>query len=129
MRFLIIEDNPDNAYLVRFLLEKRGHAVERAADGPTGLRLAADGQFDGVLLDIQLPGMDGYEAARRLKALPRGERVPVVALTSFAMAGDRELALSSGCDFYVEKPIRPESFVDEIETMIQEGTGGAHPDR
>ncbi len=111
---LMIEDNEQNRYLATFLLEKSGHAVVHAANGPAGLDLAVRVSFDLILLDIQLPGMDGYDVARALRDIPVLNSVPIIAVTSYAMAGDREKALAAGCNHYIEKPINPETFVAEV---------------
>jgi CheY-like chemotaxis protein len=111
---LLIEDNDQNRYLVTFLLERHGHRVTHAPDGPTGIELAARERFDVVLLDIQLPGMDGYAVARALRANAALEKTPIVAVTSYAMVGDRDKALAAGCTGYLEKPINPETFVAEV---------------
>ena len=111
---LMIEDDERNRYLATFLLEKSGFAVESAVDGPAGLVRAASLRPDLILLDIQLPGMDGYEVARRLKSDPTLAAIPIVAVTSYAMVGDRDRAMISGCDGYIEKPIDPARFVGEI---------------
>ena len=117
-RILIIEDNPQNRYLATFLLERRGHTVVQAETGPEGLQLAASDVPDLILLDIQLPGMDGYDVARQLKGDLRLSRIPIVAVTSYAMVGDRERCLEAGASGYIEKPINPESFVDEVERFL-----------
>jgi CheY-like chemotaxis protein len=120
-RILYIEDNEANLYLVTFLLSTQGHAVVPARDGAEGVRLAREMVPDLILLDIQLPVMDGYETARRLRAEPALARVPMVALTSYAMAGDREKCLAAGCDGYLEKPINPETFIGQIEGFLPAG--------
>jgi two-component system, cell cycle response regulator DivK len=117
-QILIIEDNPQNRYLAAFLLERRGHTVLQAETGPEGLQLAADTVPDLILLDIQLPGMDGYDVARQLRQDPRLGDIPIVAVTSYAMVGDRERCLEAGASGYIEKPINPESFVDEVERFL-----------
>ena len=114
---LLLEDNEHNRYLVTFLLERRGHRIAAAVDGPTGVAMAAANPPDLVLLDIQLPGMDGYEVATVLRALPALDDVPIVAVTSYAMPGDRERALAAGCDGYIEKPIDPDTFVEQVEAL------------
>jgi two-component system cell cycle response regulator DivK len=111
---LMIEDNEQNRYLATFLLEKNGHTVVHASSGPAGLDLAVREPFDLILLDIQLPGMDGYDVARALRDIPVLNNVPIIAVTSYAMAGDREKALAAGCNHYIEKPINPETFVAEV---------------
>lgn len=115
---LLIEDNEQNRYLATFLLEGRGFRVVSATDGLSGIARAKELVPDLVLLDIQLPRMDGYEVARRLRAEPALRRIPIVAVTSYAMAGDREKALGAGCDGYIEKPIHPETFVDEVSRFL-----------
>lgn len=115
---LLIEDNPQNRYLARFLLEKRGHDVVHAATGPEGLELAATIRPDLILLDIQLPGMDGHAVARALKADGELKSIPIVAVTSYAMAGDRDRCIEAGAEGYIEKPIDPESFVAEVERFM-----------
>jgi CheY-like chemotaxis protein len=117
-KILLIEDNEQNRYLATFLLERRGHEVVPAADGPLGIDLAGRIRPDLILLDIQLPGIDGYAVARALKSDPATRSVPVVAVTSYAMAGDRERSMEAGCDGYIEKPIDPETFASEIERFL-----------
>jgi two-component system, cell cycle response regulator DivK len=125
-RVLLIEDNEQNQYLVTFLLEKRGYSVVVAADGPTGIELAQKEPPALILLDIQLPQMDGYAVARALRANGALSSIPIVAVTSYAMLGDREKALEAGCDGYLEKPISPENFVSQVETyLLPPGQGGA----
>jgi CheY-like chemotaxis protein len=126
-RILLIEDNEQNRYLATFLLEKHGLEVMHAADGPAGLDLATRESFDLILLDIQLPGMDGRAVARALRAHPALSDVPIVAVTSYAMAGDRENALSAGCSGYMEKPIDPETFVADVMSHLRPPTGENAP--
>jgi two-component system cell cycle response regulator DivK len=118
-RILLIEDNEQNRYLVAFLMRARGWEVAYAEDGPAGLALAAEVDPALILLDIQLPGMDGYEVARRLRALPTLENIPIVAVTSYAMPGDRERCLAAGCTGYLEKPIDPETFAAATEQFLE----------
>lgn len=122
-RILLIEDNPQNRYLTVFLLERRGHQVVQADTGPVGLELAARVRPDLILLDIQLPGMDGHAVARALKADPTLRSIPIVAVTSYAMVGDREKCLAAGAEGYMEKPIDPATFVDEIERFLRAPPG------
>lgn len=126
-RILIIEDNEQNLYLATFLLEKRGYEIVSARSGPEGIALAGRSRPDAILLDIQLPEMDGYAVARALRQNEALKQVPIVAVTSYAMVGDRERALEAGCNAYIEKPINPETFVDEVEEALGDGTpsGGA----
>jgi len=115
---LMIEDNEQNRYLATFLLERRGHSVVSSADGPSGIEEAARLRPDIILLDIQLPGLDGYAVARALRRNPALDAIPIVAVTSYAMPGDREKALEAGCTGYLEKPIDPDTFVDSIERFL-----------
>jgi two-component system cell cycle response regulator DivK len=119
-RILMIEDNAQNRYLAGFLLEASGWEMVHAEDGPSGLALARTVDPVLILLDIQLPGMDGYAVAQALRADPRSAAVPIVAVTSYAMAGDRERCLASGCDGYIEKPIDPQTFVALVEQFVPE---------
>lgn len=124
-RILLIEDNENNRYLVTFLLQAHGWEVVHAGDGPQGLALAAQVRPALILLDIQLPGMDGYAVARALKADPALAPTPVLAVTSYAMAHDRAQALAAGCDGYLEKPIDPETFVASVERHLAADAGSA----
>jgi CheY-like chemotaxis protein len=114
-KILYIEDNEQNLYLVRFILEKHGYEVSSATDGQEGIDLAASVKPDLILLDIQLPRMDGYTVAGHLRANPELAAIPIVAVTSYAMAGDRDKALASGCTGYIEKPINPDTFMQQVE--------------
>lgn len=115
---LLIEDNEQNRYLATYLLGLRGHRITPAVTGPAGIKLAREETPDLVLLDIQLPAMDGYSVARALRAIELLQQVPIVAVTSYAMLGDRERALEAGCNGYIEKPINPETFVAEVESYF-----------
>ncbi|GAB4028885.1 MAG: response regulator [Elusimicrobiota bacterium] len=116
---LLIEDNCQNSYMVSYLLGKNDCKVISASDGPAGIKMAEKYIPDLILLDIQLPGMDGYSVARELKASSTLKKIPIIAITSHAMAGDRQKAFSAGCDGYIEKPINPDSFVEEIEKYFK----------
>jgi len=118
-RILLIEDNEQNRYLATFLLEKSGFEVTSAPDGPQGIALAVREPFDLILLDILLPLMDGYAVAGELRRNPALASVPIVAVTSYAMAGDRDKALAAGCDGYIEKPINPDTFVAEVGRFLR----------
>lgn len=117
-RVLVVEDNEQNLYLVRFLLEGAGWTVVAATDGRRALEEARSGSFRLVLLDIQLPGMDGHSVARELRRVPAIDGVPIVAVTSYAMPGDRERCLEAGCTGYIEKPINPDTFLDEVASFV-----------
>lgn len=123
-RILIIEDNENNRYLARFLLEQAGFEVRTAVDGVQGLAMARSVSYDLVVLDIQMPQMDGYETAAALRGHPASAAVPIVGVSSFAMAGDREKALRLGFAGYIEKPIDPTTFADAIRSFLA-GRGGA----
>jgi two-component system cell cycle response regulator DivK len=123
-KILVIEDNEQNLYLTTFILEKHGHEVIQAQEGSEGIRLAGQTEPDLILLDIQLPEMDGYEVAHRLRSNPALEGVPIVAVTSYAMVGDRERILAAGCTGYIEKPINPDTFVAQVEAHLLGGTSG-----
>jgi CheY-like chemotaxis protein len=115
---LIIEDNEQNLYLATFLLERSGFSVVQARSGPDGIAMAARSRPDLILLDIQLPLMDGYCVARELRKNTELRDVPIVAVTSYAMTGDRERALEAGCTGYIEKPINPDTFKSEIDRHL-----------
>ncbi len=119
-KILIIEDNEKNMYLLTFLLEAHGYEVVQAGDGRSGIESAEQNKPAMILLDIQLPVMDGYAVAQELRQNPTLTAVPIVAVTSYAMAGDRERVLAAGCTGYIEKPINPETFVSEIERFFVE---------
>jgi two-component system cell cycle response regulator DivK len=111
---LLIEDNEQNRYLATFLLEASGYRVVCAPDGPRAIEVAKTLVPDLILLDIQLPAMDGYAVAQALRGLPALDATPIVAVTSHAMVGDREKALDAGCNGYIEKPIDPMTFVADV---------------
>ena len=115
---LLIEDNERNRYLTTFLLQKYGYQVFQAVDGQSGIEMVHRLKPDLILLDIQLPGMDGYAVAQELTKNQGLQNVPIVAVTSYAMVGDRERILAAGYVGYIEKPINPETFVTEIEQYL-----------
>jgi CheY-like chemotaxis protein len=117
-KILYIEDNEQNFYLVAFLLKAKGYEVLQARNGEEGIEAACRCRPELILLDIQLPDMDGYAIARRLRGNPDLAEIPLVALTSFAMVGDREAALEAGCIGYIEKPINPDTFLMEVERYL-----------
>lgn len=117
-KILIIEDNDQNLYLLTFILEKHGYEVFAAKDGIEGIAAAGRIRPSLILLDIQLPEMDGYDVARNLRANPELAEVPIVAVTSYAMAGDREKALLAGCTGYLEKPINPDTFIQQVREHL-----------
>lgn len=117
-KILLVEDNAANRYLETFLLENSGFAVVHAANGFEALSKARAEQPDLILMDIQMPEMDGYEAARTLRDTPEVAQIPIVAVTSYAMTGDRERALRLGFVGYLEKPIATETFVAQIARFL-----------
>jgi len=118
-RILIVEDNDKNMYLMSFILSKKGYEIIKADTGEKGVELALKEKPDLVIMDIQLPGIDGYEATKKIRSSDADGKVPIVAITSYAMAGDRESVIAAGCTGYIEKPIDPETFVAEIEKFIK----------
>jgi len=119
-RVLLIEDNEQNRYLATFLLERNGFEVVSAQDGIRGIELAREIDPDVILLDIQLPGMNGYQVAAALRRLPQLDARAIVAVTSYAMVGDREKAIDAGCNGYIEKPIDPDNFVAQVMHFVKE---------
>lgn len=117
-KVLIVEDNPINMTLVVFLLQSAGHTVLSARDAETGLTLARDMQPDLILIDIQLPGMDGLEATVLLKRDEATRAIPVIALTALAMKGDEERIRAAGCDGYIAKPMRYQEFLATIAAHL-----------
>lgn len=117
-RILVVEDNPSNMKLVALILDSMGHGVIEAHDAVEGIRLAQAEAPDLILMDIQLPGMDGLEATRLLKADPATQGIKVVALTAFAMKGDEQRMRAAGCDDYIPKPIQHMDFVERISNLL-----------
>jgi two-component system cell cycle response regulator DivK len=122
-RVLVIEDNPVNLEVVTAFLEGESCLVLSAGTAEIGLRLAADERPDLILMDLQLPGMTGYEATRKLKADPATASIPVVALTAQAMRGDEARAREAGCDAYLTKPVDMEVFREALRRFLPQGSG------
>ena len=120
MRALVIEDNENNMELITFILETNGYQTLRAETGRQGFQLAVQESPDFILLDIQLPDIMGTEVLDLIRTSERCSSIPVIAVTSYAMAGDREKLLAAGCDGYIEKPIDPMLFVEQIKRVIGE---------
>jgi CheY-like chemotaxis protein len=128
-KVLVIEDNEQNLYLVTFLLQSHGYDVIAARNGAEGIASAKSGKPDLILLDIQLPLMDGYTVAKALRDNPGLIETPIIAVTSYAMTGDREKALLAGCNGYIEKPINPDTFMSQIEELLSlKKDAGGHND-
>ena len=117
-RILVVEDNPMNMELAVDLLKLRGHEVLSAVTGQEALEISAREKLDLILMDVQLPGMDGLAVTRKLKENPATEHIPVVALTAHAMKGDEERMLSHGCIGYIAKPINTREFPEAVEKFI-----------
>ena len=117
-KVLVIEDIETNLLLLRTILQKIGHQVIEARNGEDGVELAISQHPDLILMDIQLPGMDGYMATKLIRENETTKNIPIIAITSYAMVGDREKTLAAGCTAYLEKPIDPESFIEELRKYI-----------
>jgi len=120
-RILLVEDNEMNRDMLSRRLARRGFAVEVATDGEQGVEMARTGGYDLVLMDMSLPGIDGWEATRRLRAAPETATIPIIALTAHAMAGDRERAVEVGCNDYDTKPVEFTRLLEKIAALL----GGA----
>ena len=118
---LYIEDNLGNRMLVRRVLEAEGYTVEVATDGPAGLELAAQGNPSLILLDINLPEIDGYDLARRMRGMSNLEDVPILAVTANVMEGDKEKTLAAGCDGFIPKPIDVDKLPEQIKAALEKG--------
>ena len=115
---LIIEDNEDNLELIKFILEKADYKTRFVMTGIEGVQQVISIPPDFVILDIQLPDINGLEVLKRIRAHPRGKDVPIIAMTSYAMSGDREKLMAAGCTGYIEKPIDPMLVIGQIEQVI-----------
>ncbi len=114
---LVVEDNEKNLYLIRYLLENKGYSVIEAKTGREGIAMSLSEKPDFILMDIQLPDINGLEAAKQIRNSKSDGNIPIIAITSYAMVGDREIALQAGCTGYIEKPINPETIIKEIEKI------------
>ena len=117
-KILVVEDNEKNMYLICFILKKSGYETISAASGLEGVKLAIKEKLDLILMDLRLPDVDGLEIVKRIRKSEAGEDVPIIALTSYAMPGDKEKAFAAGCTGYIEKPINPDTFISEIEKYL-----------
>jgi two-component system cell cycle response regulator DivK len=117
-RILVVEDHEDNRRILRDLLTNVGFQLIEAETGPDGVEMAKMHQPDLILMDLQLPGIDGYEAARQIKADPRLSSVPIIAVTSYALSGDEERALAAGCSAYISKPYSPRQLLASIREHL-----------
>jgi CheY-like chemotaxis protein len=117
-RILIIEDNQANMQLMVYLLNAFGHKTFEAREGESGLVAAQRELPDLILCDLQMPGIDGYEVARQIRLKSQLKTISLVAVTAYAMVGDRDRVLAAGFDGYISKPINPEQFVQQVETFL-----------
>ncbi len=117
-KVLVVEDNDDNLYLIMFILKKGGFEVIEARNGADGVEKAIKEKPDLIIMDIQLPDINGMEATRRIRASKADGDIPIIALTSYAMPGDRDKALAVGCTGYIEKPINTKTIMAEIEKYL-----------
>jgi len=120
-KILLIEDNELNRDMLSRRLQKRGYEVVMAADGETGVAMAQADAPGLILMDVSLPGIDGWEATRRLRAAPETRHIPIVALTAYTTSGDREKALAAGCDDFDTKPIDLPRLLGKIEALLNKG--------
>jgi len=120
-KILYIEDNPDNRVLVRRLLQSEGYTMLEAENASSAMQVLEQTRPTLILMDINMPDVDGYTLTNQIKAMPELARVPVVAITANVMRGDRERVLSAGCDGYIEKPIDVDIFLDQIARFLEAG--------
>lgn len=120
-RILIVEDHEDNRRILRDLLTSAGFDLVEATTGEEGVALAETQRPDLILMDIQLPGLDGYEATRRIKANPALHQIPIIAVTSYALSGDDVKAREAGCDAYVTKPFSPRALLAKVREYLPQG--------
>ena len=121
-RILVVEDQEDNRRILRDLLTSVGYEIIEAHSGEEGVVLAETQIPDLILMDIQLPGIDGYEATRRIKANPALRQIPVIAVTSYALSGDDAKALEAGCDAYVSKPYSPRQLLAKVREFLAQSS-------
>jgi two-component system, cell cycle response regulator DivK len=119
-RILVIEDTEDNRRIIGDLLTSVGYEVIEAVDGEEGVAMAESHRPDLILMDIQLPEMDGYEATRRIRAIPQLAEVPIIAVTSYALSGDEAKARAAGCDGYIAKPFSPRELLAKVREFLPE---------
>ncbi len=123
MKILYVEDNDDNIYILKNRLSRAGYTVVIAGDGEQGIAMARSEKPDLILMDLSLPVLDGWEATRRLKADPATRSIPIIAITSHAMAGDRRQALEAGCDDYDTKPVELDRLLGKIAALLPRHEG------
>lgn len=123
-RILVVEDQEDNRTILRDLLEAAGYELIEAVDGAEGVTLALREKPDLILMDIQMPNLDGYEATRKIKSEPSLRATPVIAVTSYALSGDEAKARAAGCDDYVTKPFSPRALLGKVREYLPDGNTG-----
>ena len=121
-KILLVEDNEMNRDMLERRLRRKGFSVVLAADGEESIRLAASEGPDLILMDLSLPGIDGWEATRRIKAEPKTGLIPIIALTAHAMTGDRDKALAAGCDDYDSKPVEMERLLGKMQRLLPQAS-------
>lgn len=119
-RALIVEDTEDNMELISFILEGKGYQTLKAVNGEQGVAITLQERPDFILLDIQLPDIDGYEVLKRIRSSEANGDIPIIAMTSYAMTGDKERLLAAGCNGYIEKPINARQVIAQIEKVLGE---------
>jgi two-component system cell cycle response regulator DivK len=117
-KILVVEDQEDTRRILRDLRSSAGYQLIEAVTGPQGVALAASEQPDLILMDIQLPGLDGYDATRQIKARPELQHIPIIAVTSYALSGDDVKAFAAGCDGYVTKPFSPRQMLAKVREFL-----------
>jgi two-component system, cell cycle response regulator DivK len=122
-KILLVEDNEMNRDMLSRRLQRKGFEVEMATDGRQGVTMAQAAPYDLILMDMSLPEIDGWEAARQLRAAPTTQRVPIIALTAHAMSGDREKAIEAGCDDYDTKPIELDRLLGKMQALLDRNHG------
>ena len=120
-RILYVEDNDDNIYMLERRLRRKGYDVVIATDGEAGVEMSRSGAPSLILMDLNLPVLDGWEATRRIKSAPETRHIPIIALSSHAMEGDRESAITAGCDDYDTKPVDLARLLAKIEALLPNG--------
>jgi two-component system cell cycle response regulator DivK len=118
-RVLVVEDTEDNRKIIRDLMTSAGYETIEAVTGEEGVAMAAEHRPDLILMDVQLPVLDGYEATRRIKANPATRHIPVIAVTSYALSGDEEKTRAAGCDAYVAKPFSPRLLLAKVRGFLE----------
>ena len=118
-RILVVEDHEENRRILRLLLKSSHYEVLEAVTGEDGIRIAEEQRPDLILMDIQLPGVDGYEATRRIKGNPQLQHIPIIVVTSYALSGDDVKAFAAGCDAYVAKPVKLRELLGKIRGYLK----------